>query len=51
MMVGLFIIYLACLFLIIRNHRKTAFWLVIANLVLCFFMLLHHATDVLQIRL
>jgi len=51
MMAGLFIIFLICLILILRRKRTAAFGLVIINLILCFLMLLHHATDILKIRL
>jgi hypothetical protein len=37
--------------LILYKQKHYAFSLVIVNLVLCLLMLLHHATDVLKIRL
>lgn len=51
MMAGLFFIYLLSLFLIFIGKRKMTFALVIVNLLLCLLMLLHHATDKLNIRL
>jgi len=51
MMVGLFIIFLICLLLVAFAKKKAAFWLVVINLGLCVLLLIHHATDVLNIRL
>ena len=50
-MAALFAIYFICLLLIYWRKRNAVFTLVIINLMLCFLMLLHHATDVLKIRL
>jgi hypothetical protein len=51
MMAGLFLVFLICMILIYKQQRNAAFGLVIINLILCLLMLLHHATDVLKIRL
>lgn len=50
-MVGLFAIYLICLFLIFWRKSNAAFCLVILNLILSFLMLLYHSKDALNIRL
>lgn len=47
----LFTIYLVCLMLIFFNKSRVAFVLVIINLILSLAMLMHHATDILHIRL
>lgn len=51
MMAVLFVIYLICLILMLFHFRTTTFTIVIINLILCFLMLLHHATDILKIQL
>ncbi len=51
MMAALFLLFGICLFLIITKERKPALYLALVNLVLCFLMLLHHATSILEIRL
>lgn len=50
-MAGLFLIYLFCLILIFKQKRSIAFGLLAINLALSLFMLWHHATDPLNIRL
>lgn len=50
-MVGLFLIFLISLILIVWNKRNLVFGLVILNLILGLLMLLHHSTDVINIRL
>ena len=50
-MVGLFFMFLVVLLLVFLGKRNAALVLVVLNLLLCFGMLLHHATDTLQIRL
>jgi hypothetical protein len=51
MMAALFLLYLVSLVLIFCSKRKAAMIVVIINIALCMLMLLHHATDVLNIRL
>jgi hypothetical protein len=51
MMVGLFLISFACIYLIYRHIKHAAFILVLVNLVLILLMLIHHATDKINIRL
>jgi len=50
-MAGLFVIYLVCLALLLWQKENKVFALAIINLILCFLMLLHHATGALNIRL
>jgi len=51
MMAILFILYLLALALIFRSYRKAAVLIVILNVMLSLAMLMHHATDILNIRL
>lgn len=51
MMAALFFIYLLCLVLILLKKENFTFTLVVINLVFSYLMLLHHATDILKIRL
>lgn len=51
MMAGLFLIYFISALLIFWRRKYVAFALMVLNLVLSVFMLFHHATDVLKIRL
>ncbi len=51
MMAGLFGIYLLSLLLILWKQRTLAFIVIAINVVLSLLMLLHHATDVVNIRL
>jgi len=47
----LFLIFLICLFLVYKKKKRAAFGLVVINLIFCFLVLLHHLTNVVQIRL
>lgn len=49
MMAALFIIYILCLLLVGRSYHNTAFALVVVNLILCLFMLIHHTTNIFNI--
>lgn len=51
MMASLFLIFLVCIGLIVRLRKIHAFVVALINLVFMIFMLLHHATDILNIRL
>jgi hypothetical protein len=51
MMAILFLLYLTSLGLILYSKRKEALFVVVITVVLCLAMLMHHATDVLKIRL
>ena len=51
MMAVLFLIFAIVALLIFLQKRKIAFGFIILNLFFCLLMLLHHATDVLKIRL
>lgn len=51
MMAGLFLIFFIVQVLIIMGKNKHAFMLAILNVILCIGMFLHHATDILKIRL
>lgn len=51
MMAGLFFLFLGVQFLIIYGKKNLAMYLIILTIILCFGMLIHHATDVLKIRL
>lgn len=51
MMAGLFVIYLASQLLILWKKEHAAFAIIVINIALSFFMLMHHATDILKIRL
>lgn len=51
MMAVLFLIFLIALLMIAWQKRQIAFSLILLNLFFCLLMLLHHATDVLKIRL
>lgn len=51
MMALLFLIYLACFYLILIEKRKYALILATLNVVFCALMLIHHATSTLGIRL
>lgn len=51
MMALLFLIFLVCFYLIFLGKRKEALILATLNIVFCVFMLIHHATSTLGIRL
>lgn len=51
MMAGLYFLYLISMILVIVKKRKLAIALTMVTLLLCIFMLIHHATDTLQIRI
>lgn len=51
MMALLFLIFTICFYLIVVNKRKQALILATINIVLCIFMLIHHITLTLGIRL
>ena len=51
MMAGLFVIYLASQLLVLWKKEHAAFTIIVINIALSFFMLMHHATDILKIRL
>lgn len=51
MMAGLFLIFSICMLLIYFEHRNLAFGLIAVNIFLALLMLLHHATEILNIRL
>ncbi len=51
MMAGLFLIHFISLLFILWQKRNTAFVIMIFALILSFLMLLHHSTDLLNIRL
>ncbi len=50
-MIGLFVIYLACLILILLRKRLATFVIVLINVALGLLMLLYHATSSIPIRL
>lgn len=51
MMAGLFFLFLVALFLILFKKRNTAILASVITIFLCLGMLIHHATDILKIRL
>ncbi len=51
MMAGLFVIYLFSLLLLLGRQKNFAFILITINVILSLLMLLHHATDIVNIRL
>lgn len=51
MMALLFLIFLICFYLILIEKRTYALVLATLNLIFCAFMLIHHATSTLGIRL
>ncbi len=50
MMAGLFLAYTLVFISLWLGYRKLTIGLIAAGLVLCFFMLWHHATDMLRIN-
>ncbi len=50
-MVVLFIVYVACLYFIHTGQSKMAFGLIVANIILSFFVFLYHAPGLSNIRL
>ncbi|WP_350339698.1 MULTISPECIES: DUF5993 family protein [Candidatus Rhabdochlamydia] len=51
MMVLLFFIFMITILFIWKGYRKVGIGLTLINLVFCLFMLWHHATDILKIRI
>lgn len=51
MMALLFILYLVSLGAFIYSRKKLALLIAIVNVLFCLAMLMHHATDILNIRL
>ncbi len=51
MMVGLFFLFFVAEMLIFLKKRPYALALALLTIFLCFGMLIHHATDTLQVRL
>jgi hypothetical protein len=51
MMAALFGIYLLVFFLFRYEQKNLAFVLIFLNVILSFLMFLHHATDIVNIRL
>jgi fatty acid desaturase len=51
MMAGLFLLFFICMVLIFKQKRNEAIILTLVTLVLCLMMFMHHATDIIPIRL
>jgi FtsH-binding integral membrane protein len=51
MMVGLFFLFLVAMVLIFLKKRTFAITISVITIFLCVGMLIHHATDVLKVRL